>query len=83
MKPKIILAGGSGFLGSVLADYFAARAVEVVILTRNPKAGTGLTREVHWDGRTVGEWLGELEGARALLNLAGVSVNCRYHARNR
>ena len=37
MKTKIILAGGSGFLGSVLADYFAAKGMEVVILTRNPK----------------------------------------------
>jgi uncharacterized protein (TIGR01777 family) len=83
MKPKIILAGGSGFLGRVLADYFAARAVEVVVLTRNPRTGTGLIREVRWDGRAVGEWFGELDGARALVNLAGVSVNCRYHARNR
>jgi uncharacterized protein (TIGR01777 family) len=42
-----------------------------------------LIREVHWDGVTVGDWLKELEGARALINLAGISVNCRYHARNR
>ena len=38
MKPKIILAGGSGFLGNVLANYFAARGMQVVILTRSPKA---------------------------------------------
>jgi uncharacterized protein (TIGR01777 family) len=83
MSTKIILAGGSGFLGSVLADYFAARGMEIVVLTRNPKTRTGLIREVHWDGVTVGDWLKELEGARALINLAGISVNCRYHARNR
>jgi uncharacterized protein (TIGR01777 family) len=83
MNSKILLAGGSGFLGSALADYFAAPGVEVVILTRSPKSRTGLIREVAWDGATPGEWTGELEGARALINLAGVSVNCRYHARNR
>jgi uncharacterized protein (TIGR01777 family) len=83
MKTKIILAGGSGFLGSVLADFFAAREMEVIILTRKPGRETGRAREVFWDGETPGEWAKELEGARALINLAGISVNCRYHARNR
>jgi hypothetical protein len=57
MKHKIILAGGSGFLGSVLADDFAARGMEVVILTRSPRTRTGLIREVRWDGATAGDWL--------------------------
>ncbi len=83
MKEHIILAGGSGFLGSVLANYLAGKGREIVILTRNPKRCAGLIREVRWDGATVGDWSRELEGARALINLAGVSVNCRYHARNR
>ena len=83
MKNKIILAGGSGFLGTVLADYFGAKGMEVVILTRNPGTRVGRVREARWDGATVGDWLEELEGARALINLAGVSVNCRYHERNR
>jgi uncharacterized protein len=83
MTTKIILAGGSGFLGTVLADYSASRGDEVIILTRNPRLGTGPIREVRWDGTTIGGWCNELEGARALINLAGVSVNCRYHARNR
>jgi uncharacterized protein len=83
MKSKIVLPGGSGFLGSVLAEYFSARGTEIVILTRSPKSRSGLIREVPWDGATPGDWARELEGARALINLAGVSVNCRYHARNR
>ena len=99
MNPKIILAGGSGFLGSPLANHFAAEGREVVILTRHPAerdghaearlqsaagpSGPGIIREVRWDGATVGDWRHELEGARAVINLAGVSVNCRYHARNR
>ena len=83
MKTRIILAGGSGFLGGVLADYFAAKGMEVVILTRRPGQRTDQIREVRWDGTTVGDWLKELERARALINLAGISVNCRYHGRNR
>jgi len=83
MKTKIILVGGSGFLGSVLAAFFAAKGIEVVILTRSPKARADTIREVGWDGTRLGDWTQELEGARALINLAGISVNCRYHARNR
>jgi uncharacterized protein len=83
MKMKIILPGGSGFLGKVLANYFAARGREVVILTRSPKPRADMVREVSWDGASVGDWQKDLEGARALINLAGISVNCRYHARNR
>lgn len=83
MRTKILLAGGSGFLGTALGDYFAAKGTEIVILTRSPKRRAGLIREVRWDGETLGDWCSDLEGARALVNLAGVSVNCRYHARNR
>src|SRR5881394_704393 len=83
MKAKIILAGGSGFLGRLLAGYFARRGSEVVILTRQPEPQAAPIREVRWDGKSLGEWSSELEGARGLINLAGISVNCRYHARNR
>jgi uncharacterized protein (TIGR01777 family) len=83
MRTRIILAGGSGFLGGVLADYFAAKDFDVVILTRTPRPRVGRIQTVLWDGVTVRDWFAELEGARALVNLAGVSVNCRYHARNR
>jgi uncharacterized protein (TIGR01777 family) len=83
MKSKLILAGGRGFLGSVLSDYFTAKGMEVIILTRElNQRGDGI-RAVRWDGETLGKWVKELEGARALINLAGISVNCRYHARNR
>ncbi|MEY2409887.1 MAG: uncharacterized protein QOF48_2557 [Verrucomicrobiota bacterium] len=88
MKPnasnprRLILAGGSGFLGGVLANWFAARQTEVVILTRTPRRDAP-HREVGWDGRTLDTWQAELEGAAALVNLAGRSVDCRYHSRNR
>jgi uncharacterized protein (TIGR01777 family) len=83
MKGHIVLAGGSGFLGTVLAKHFLASGREVVVLTRNPRNQIEGVREVKWDGETLGDWAGELEGAAALINLAGLSVNCRYHARNR
>lgn len=83
MKSKrIILAGGSGFLGQALANYFSAKDWEVVVLTRHPNRNA-IAREVVWDGKTLGEWEKELEGADAVINLAGRSVDCRYTAANR
>ena len=81
--PKLILAGGSGFLGSLLARFFSHRGWDVVILTRRARVSPAGTRLVLWDGRTLGPWKAELEGAKALVNLAGVSVDCRYTAKNR
>jgi uncharacterized protein (TIGR01777 family) len=80
---KIILAGGSGFLGQTLAQWFAAREFQVVVLTRSPRRMEGRIRDVFWDGRTLARWAEELEGALAIVNLAGRSVNCRYDAENR
>lgn len=82
--PKIVLPGGSGFLGKVLARHFHDRGWQVVVLSRRAAASTINPADVvHWDGRTLGDWRYELEGATAVVNLAGRSVNCRYHATNR
>lgn len=83
MKQKIIIAGGSGFLGRVLADFLTTKGWEVVILTRRPSPTCPHGRELGWDGRTLGAWAKELDGATALINMAGVSVDCRYTAANR
>ena len=80
---KIVIAGGSGFLGRTLAAYFQERGYAITVLTRSPKATTDGIREMAWDGRAIGDWTHELENAAAVINLAGRSVNCRYHARNR
>jgi uncharacterized protein (TIGR01777 family) len=80
---KLILAGGSGFLGQALAKHFHARGWEVVVLTRHARSGNTHGRQVIWDGETLGAWARELEGAAAVVNLAGRSVNCRYTAANR
>jgi len=83
MKARVVIAGGSGFLGRLLTDWFGQLGWEVVTLTRTPKARTDDVKEVAWDGETVGDWARELEGAAAVINLCGKSVDCRYTARNR
>ena len=80
---RLILAGGSGFLGRLLTTHFQSLGHDVVILTRTPGQTANNAREVAWDGKSLGQWARELEGAEAVINLAGRSVNCRYHARNR
>lgn len=72
---KAVLAGGSGLLGRRLADDFADRGFDVVVLTRTPTADS-THRQVGWDGRTVGPWAAELEGA-VVVNLAGALVDRR------
>ena len=83
MNDRIVLPGGSGYIGRFLGERLAARNYDVVVLTRSPGANAGAIRQVRWDGRTLGDWVEELEGARAVVNLAGRSVNCRYNERNR
>lgn len=83
MSERIILAGGSGFLGKVLANHFKSLRWEVLVLTRQPKPRADGVREIAWDGENLGSWAAELEGAEAVVNLAGKSVDCRYTAHNR
>src|SRR6059058_3236490 len=82
---RIVLAGGSGFLGQRLGRALVARGDDVIILTRSPDSGPardGVTY-VRWDGKTRGDWTRVVDGARAVVNLAGRSVNCRYTQENR
>ncbi|CAH0188638.1 TIGR01777 family oxidoreductase [Chryseobacterium sp. Bi04] len=76
---KIIIAGGSGFLGENLEKYFTEKGNKVLILTRNPKR----KNELYWNAKTVGEWKNSLEKADVLINLTGKSVDCRYTEKNK
>ena len=80
---KIVLAGGSGFLGQALARSVLADGYEVVVLSRGAAPADAIGRFVPWDGKNLGDWKSELEGAEALFNLTGRSVDCRYTQENR
>lgn len=74
--PRIVIAGGSGFLGLNLARHLADRGHEIVIVSRRVPTSDGPWRWAPWDGRTVDEWARDLDGAGGLVNLAGRSVDC-------
>lgn len=73
---RIVIAGGSGFLGLSLATFFTAKGATVVLLSRSEPKQSGDWRYCRWDGRSVGDWCKEIDGADAVINLAGRSVNC-------
>lgn len=75
-QKKVVIAGGSGFLGVSLANYLAEQGASVVILSRNEPKVAGPWKHRRWDARTVGDWQGELDGADGLVNLTGRSVDC-------
>ena len=78
---KIVIPGGSGQVGQILARHFHARRHLVTVLSRSPQPAPW--RVVPWDGITSGEWIDDLEQSDVCINLAGRSVNCRYTAANR
>jgi len=80
---KIILAGGSGFIGEILSNHFLLKGKEVVVLTRKHKLNKGNLRYVKWDAKTLGAWKNELNKASLLINLNGKSVDCRYNDVNK
>ncbi|UZR94852.1 TIGR01777 family oxidoreductase [Chondrinema litorale] len=75
---KIVIAGGSGFLGKALVAYFRDKGIETIVLSRKPEAS-----QIYWDGKSIGDWVDVLEGSDALINLSGKSVDCRYNQSNR
>jgi len=83
MRRRIVIAGANGFLGRELSRWFLDRDWDVVGLVRPGATVVDACRPVEWDGHVLGEWAGELDGAEALVNLAGRSVNCRYTPGNR
>jgi uncharacterized protein (TIGR01777 family) len=78
---KVVIPGGSGQVGTVLARALHRDGHAVVVLSRQPR--THPWRVVSWDGTTLGPWANEVDEADVVINLAGRSVNCRYTAARR
>ena len=81
-KKRIVIAGGSGFLGTALADELVGRGCEVIVLTRRARRRSDGVREVVWDGEHAGDWIQFLDGVDAVVNLTGKTVNCRHTPEN-
>jgi len=77
---RIVLAGGTGHIGRLLADHFHRRGDKVTVLSRHVQPAPRLV--LTWDGRSLGDWTHALDAADVVINLAGRSVNCRYSAAN-
>ena len=80
---KLILAGGTGFLGQAIVDRFSKQNTEIIVLTRGANRKKGNTSYIQWDGKTLGDWTKKLDGADVLVNLTGKSVDCRYNEKNK
>lgn len=78
---RIVIPGGSGQVGHVLARHFQCRGNEVTVIARHPSRAAWET--LLWDGKTLGDWVDAIDGADVVINLAGRSVNCRYTPSNR
>lgn len=78
---RVVLPGGSGQLGTILAREFHQQGHVVVVLSRSRRAAPW--KVVQWDGASVGDWCQEIDGSDVVVNLAGRSVDCRYTAANR
>src|SRR6478672_7693183 len=78
---RIVLPGGTGQVGTLLARHFHAKGHRVTVLAR--KTASMPWRTVYWNGRDSGTWAAELDGADVVINLAGRNVNCRYTEANR
>ena len=78
---KIVIPGGTGQVGTVLARAFHDDSHDVVVLSR--KTSNLPWKIVEWNGRNLGDWASEIDGSDVVINLAGRSVNCRYHDKNR
>ena len=79
---KVILAGGSGFLGKCIVNHLKSTA-KFIVLTRGEPRKNENVQYVQWDGRTLGSWAELFEGTDVLINLNGKSVDCRYTEQNK
>ena len=82
-EKKIIITGGTGFLGEYLTDFFTKKGYIIYIISRTKRIDASNVKYLVWDGKTLGDWTNSIENAEAIINLAGKSVNCRYNETNK
>ena len=80
---KVLIAGGSGFIGKHLAQHFIEKGDQVVVLTRRASHDKDGVKYLQWDAKNLGEWSKELNTTDLVINLTGKSVNCRYTEENK
>jgi|GEM_PF-5608575 len=80
---KIILAGGSGFIGSYLSKRFLEKGYKVVVFSRRKTKTEDKVRYVNWDGKNLSDWKNELENSFLLINLCGKTVATRHTLKNK
>src|SRR5690349_18126198 len=83
LHQRIVIAGGTGFLGQSLIADLLGKYDEIIVLTRCEERADGVVRYVQWDARTSGSWAKWLDGAHAVINFVGRSVDCRKTPENR
>ena len=77
---KILIAGGTGFIGQILEAYFKTKGFQVNILSRNPKR----ENEIYWNAKNLeASWVSHLENLDVLINLTGKNINCRFTEKNK
>ena len=79
---KVVIPGGTGQVGGLLRRALSARGHDVVVLSRHPSELEPGVGHVAWDGRTLGEWAGEIDGADVVVNLAGRTRQLPLHEEN-
>ncbi len=75
---KVLIFGGTGFIGSILEKKLSESGLDVYILTRSPKK----ENQIGWDGKSLGPWQDDLNSADIVINLSGKSINCLHTPEN-
>lgn len=80
---KVVIAGGTGFIGGYLSEYYSKKGFEVVILSRGKSKTENNIRYVNWNGKSLSDWKNELENSYLLINLSGKTVAVRHNSKNK
>ena len=82
-RNRLIIAGGTGFIGQSLISDIQNQFDDIVVLTRSGSRDDGKVRYINWDAKTPGPWSEAMDGATAIVNVVGRTVDCRKTAANK